>query len=84
MRLVLDKQAHDVLVTVTCGPKQRVPPVLLAIRVGATGKSLTDSLVIVLFDCSQEKGISLFLGHLLLLLLGSGVIISAITLGICH
>ena len=80
----LNEQTNDVFVSVTRGPEQRIPTVLLAVGVGAARKRFAYTLEIILLHSSEQQGISLLLRHLLHLLLGARVVVATITLGVCH
>ena len=80
----LNEQTNNVLVSVTRGPEQWIPTVLLAVRVGAARKRFADTLKIIILHGSEQQGISLLLRHLLHLLLGARVIVTTITLGVSH
>ena len=80
----LNEQTNDVLVSVTRGPEQRIPTVLLAVGVGAARKRFAYTLKVILLHGSEQQGISLLLRHLLHLLLGARVVVATITLGVCH
>lgn len=80
----LNEQTNNVFVSVTRGPEQRVPTVLLAVGVSSASKRLADTLKVILLHGSEQKGISLLLRHLLHLLLGARVVVATITLGVCH
>lgn len=69
MSLVLDQDADDILVAVTGCPKERVPAVFLDLWVGTDFDCLTDTLIVIVFDCRHEKSVPLGLGHLLIFIL---------------
>ena len=68
--LVFNEKAHNIFISVTCSPQDRVPAILFGIDISSELDGFLDSFKVVLFDSFHQHLVFLLLGDLLLFLTG--------------
>ena len=67
--VMFNQESNDVFVTITAGPEEWIPSVLLDAGAGIHSNHFFDLGVVVIFDCVEEQLVLLILRHFVFILL---------------